>query len=85
MARDNYKKTYTDHYGYCADEKIMCECGICGLEAVDIHHIKIKGMGGTKEKAKIEDLVGVSRECHDLAHDDPRYNEYLKEKHLLNL
>ncbi len=85
MAKDNYKKTYFDYYGYDRGDWIECECGICGKGVVDIHHLKIKGMGGTKEKAKIEDLVGVSRECHDRAHDDPEYNEYLKQKHLENL
>lgn len=63
----------------------MCECGICLQEAVNVHHLKIKGMGGTKEKAKIEDLIALSMECHNRAHDDPKYNEYLKQKHLLNL
>ncbi len=28
MAKDNYKKTYFDYYGYDRGDWIECECGI---------------------------------------------------------
>ena len=78
----NYTKLYFDHYN-CWGEFVGCE--VCGAEAVDIHHIDCRSMGGSKEKDKIENLMAVCRVCHLKYGDKKEYTEYLKEIHLKNL
>ena len=40
-------------------------CQVCGDTAVDVHHILYKSHGG---KDNIENLIGLCRECHQMAH-----------------
>lgn len=51
-----------EYFGYVMDDFIPCE--VCGKKAVDIHHIKARGMGGRKTADTIENLMAVCRECH---------------------
>lgn len=44
------------------DDFIPCE--VCGNKAVDIHHIKARGMGGSKTMDVIDNLMAVCRVCH---------------------
>lgn len=74
-----HTKIYFDAFGYTKDEFISCE--ICGKRAVDIHHINCRGMGGTQEKDKIENLMAVCRECHIKYGDKKEYIELLQETH----
>lgn len=39
------------------------------VRASDIHHIDPRGMGGSKSKDYIENLIALSRENHDRAED----------------
>lgn len=78
-----YKKTYIEHFGYYIGEWIGCE--ICNNTSVDIHHLDIKGMGGTTKEDEIEDLIAVCRTCHDKCHDHPEFNKKAVEIHLKNL
>lgn len=55
-------KVYLDHFGYSGDEFIPCE--VCGARAVDIHHIDCRGMGGSKKKDEIGNIMAVCRQCH---------------------
>jgi len=66
-------KIYLKHFGYGEQDVILCEA--CSRPAVDVHHVKYKSRGGTDE---IENLIGLCRKCHNLAH-----NETLKESDLL--
>lgn len=52
------------------DEFDFIECANCQKQAVDIHHIEPKGMGGSKEKDNIENLIALCRKCHELAHSN---------------
>lgn len=61
-----YKKIYFDYFGYGEQDVILCEN--CGKVAVDVHHIDSKGMGGSKTKDYIENLVALCRSCHNAAH-----------------
>lgn len=72
-----YKKTYCDFFGYGEQDFIPCEN--CGKRAVDVHHIEPKGMGGSKTKDNIENLIGLCRSCHNLAHE----NYFTKENLIL--
>jgi len=51
-----------DYFGYVMDDFIPCE--VCGNRAVDVHHIKARGMGGSKAMDTIDNLMAVCRECH---------------------
>lgn len=74
-----HTKIYLDHFGYTKDEFIPCE--ICGVRAVDIHHIDCRGMGGTSDKDKIENLMAVCRECHVEYGDKKQHMDFLKKVH----
>lgn len=75
----NHTKVYLNSFGFTGYEYIPCE--ICSKRAVDIHHIDCRGMGGSKEKDKIENLMALCRECHLKYGDIKHYKEYLQELH----
>ena len=75
----NYTKIYFKHFGYVMDDFIPCE--VCGDRAVDIHHIDCRGMGGTKDKDRIENLMGLCRKCHVEFGDKKEFTVYLKDIH----
>jgi 5-methylcytosine-specific restriction endonuclease McrA len=70
-------KLYLDYFNY--HDFIPCE--VCGGKAVDIHHIDCRGMGSSKTKDKIENLMAVCRECHLEYGDKKQHIEFLKSKH----
>jgi hypothetical protein len=75
-------RIYLEFFGYGIDDFIPCEVKGCNKRAVDIHHIDRRGMGGSKEKDYIENLVGLCRKHHDLAESDSVFNKKVKEWHL---
>ena len=52
-----------EHHGYCKEDIILCE--ICGQQAVDIHHKKLRSQGGTDE---VDNLIALCRKDHEAAH-----------------
>ncbi len=54
---------------------------ISGLPAVDINHIECRGMGGSKEKDNIENLMAMTRDEHIEYGDKEQHKEYLKQIH----
>lgn len=69
-----------DYFGYGIEDFIPCE--VCERKrAVDINHIQATGMGGSKTKDYIENLMAVCRECHIAVGDVPDKKEWLKEVH----
>lgn len=78
-----HTKIYFDYYDYGPEDFIACE--ICGAKAVDIHHIESKGMGGSKTKDYIENLISVCRLCHTKCHSSKVFNSNAKVIHLDNL
>ncbi len=78
-----HTKIYLDHFGYGEQDFIPCEH--CGSQAVDVHHLTPRGMGGSKNKDYIENLMGLCRACHTKAERNPTFNEKLKEMHLKRL
>jgi hypothetical protein len=70
-------KLYLDYFDY--HDFIPCE--VCGGKAVDIHHINCRGMGGSKTKDEIENLMAVCRECHIKYGDKKYYIQFLTEIH----
>ena len=77
-----HTKIYTDFFGY--GEQSFMPCEVCGSLGVDVHHIVPRGMGGSKGKDTIENLIGLCRYHHDCAEGirEPKLsNEYLTQKH----
>ena len=72
-----------NHFGYIGEDFIPCE--VCGSMAVDIHHIHRRGMGGSKDADKIENLMAVCRSCHIEYGDKTRYFELLLNAHKIKL
>ena len=79
----NHTKIYLNHFGYIGEDFIPCE--VCGSKAVDIHHIHRRGMGGSKDADKIENLMAVCRSCHIEYGDKTRYFELLLNAHKIKL
>lgn len=75
-----HTKIYMEYFNYAPTEFIPCE--ICGCQAVDIHHIESRGMGGSNEKDFIENLMGVCRNCHNEYGDIEAIKNKLKQVHL---
>lgn len=74
-----HTKIYFSFFGYDTSDFIPCE--ICGCQANDIHHIKARGMGGSKTKDYVENLMAVCRSCHEKYGDKKRYVNFLKDIH----
>lgn len=68
------------YFGYSEGEFIPSE--ISGLRASDIHHLSPRGMGGSKTKDNIENLIAVTRMEHNKCESNPAYNEEAKQIHL---
>jgi hypothetical protein len=75
----SYTKTYLNYFGYALDDFIPCE--ICGNRGVDIHHIDCKGMGGSRLKDDIENIMALCREHHIEYGDKKQYIDFLKDIH----
>ena len=74
-----HTQIYLQGMGYKTSDFVPCE--VCGCQAVDVHHIEARGMGGTKEKDRIENLMALCRYCHVVMGDTKTHLEYLKDKH----
>jgi 5-methylcytosine-specific restriction endonuclease McrA len=74
-----HTKLYMSYFGY--DENSFIPCEVCGLKAVDIHHLEARGMGGSKTKDTIENLQALCRECHTDFGDKKKYKDELKAIH----
>jgi len=72
-----HTKVYVDHFGWSD----FYPCEVCGARAVDIHHIHPRGMGGSKTKDVIENLMALCRSCHIEYGDKKQFINFLKQKH----
>ncbi|MCP3684680.1 MAG: HNH endonuclease [bacterium] len=61
-----HTEIYCEYFGYGEQDTILCE--VCGNICSDTHHISSRGMGGSKTKDRIENLIGLCRKCHNRAH-----------------
>ena len=74
-----HTKLYLFHFGYSESYFIPCET--CGKKAVDIHHIEARGMGGSKLKDTINNLMALCRTCHEDFGDKKQHKKMLIQVH----
>lgn len=67
----DYIKIYLDHFNFTEGDFIPCE--VTGVRAVDISHNDPRGMGGSKHKNYIGNLMALSREAHTFLEKNPTY------------
>lgn len=74
-------KIYCDYFNIGEQDFPLCEwCQ--SKRAVDVNHIIPRGMGGSKNKDYIENLVGMCRECHSKFEAKKISKEVLTKRHL---
>lgn len=78
-------KIYLKFFDYDESSWIQCEIPGCGKQAVDIHHINSRGMGGTKHKDDINNLMALCRAHHVEYGDISELKEILTEIHLKHI
>jgi len=74
-----HTKVYLQGMGYDTTDWIPCE--VCNKQAVDIHHIEARGMGGSNERDTIENLMALCRADHIKFGDYPEHKEMLQTIH----
>lgn len=74
-----HTKIYMSYFGYDVGDFIPCE--ICNTTAVDIHHINCRGMGGSKIKDDITNLMALCRKCHIEYGDKKQLIDFLSKIH----
>jgi hypothetical protein len=74
-----HTKIYLEYFGYGPEDFIPCE--LCGDRSGPPHHIDCRGMGGSKGKDVIENLMGLCPPDHVKYGDKKQFMEFLKEKH----
>lgn len=74
-----HTKVYFSFFNFKIPSDCLCE--VCGSPAVDIHHIKSRGMGGSQTKDDINNLMAVCRACHILYGDVPSKVNFLIQIH----
>ena len=80
----NHTKVYMTFFYLDESDEICCEmCGACPGQ--DIHHIKARGLGGSKCMDYIENLICLCRDCHNRAETDKEFNTYCRIEHLENI
>lgn len=78
-----HTEIYMDYFGYDKTDFIPCE--VCESQSVDIHHIKPRGMGGSKTKDVIENLQALCRPCHIKFGDKKHHMDFLIITHQLKI
>lgn len=68
--------------GYDESDWICCEVIGCTVQAVDIHHIDARGMGGTKKTDTIEGIMAICRHHHIKYGDQKQYIDFLRYCHI---
>ena len=81
----NHTKIFIKYFNIGQDEMILCE--YCKTNYTNqVHHIDRRGMGGSKKKDVIQNLMGLCLDpCHELAEAEKLDEEMLWEIHKQNL
>ena len=78
-----HTKIYMNHFGYDTSDFIPCE--VCGKIAQDLHHIKARGMGGSKLRDNIENIMALCRTCHEFYGDKKQHMDFLIITHQIKM
>lgn len=70
-------KIYLEYFGYGEQDIVPSEYS--GKPAADIHHLVFRSHQGSNE---ITNLMALTREEHERAHNEPEFNEFLKQRHI---
>jgi hypothetical protein len=79
----NHTAVYMAALGYDVGDCIVSE--ISGRPVADINHLDPRGMGGSEEKDFIENLMGLTRDEHNLFEENPELAPLFVEAHRLFL
>ena len=74
-----YLKIYLAFFGYKIPSDVTSE--ISGQRAVDVHHIEARGMGGSKSKDNILNLIALTRDEHNKAESGEYSKDFLRVIH----
>jgi 5-methylcytosine-specific restriction endonuclease McrA len=75
-----HTQIYLKAMGYDTTDFIPCE--VCQAQANSVHHIVPRGMGGSKSRDVIENLMALCGKCHHEADFGTNLSkEYLVEVH----
>jgi len=77
---NKHTKVYLTTFGLSEGDRIPCE--VCAKDAVDIHHLTNRGMGGSKLLDTPENLVALCRVHHEECHKNKFFNEQVRKLHL---
>ena len=80
-----YQKVYFDYFGYDEHDVILCEIPDCGKVANDLHHIQARGMGGSKYRDNIENIMALCREHHIELGDKKQHKDFLIITHQIKM
>jgi hypothetical protein len=78
-----YQKNYLEHFGYDKCDTIYCE--VCSAVAQDLHHIKARGMGGSKLRDNVENIMALCRRCHEFYGDKKQHMDFLIITHQIKM
>jgi len=78
-----HTKIYLKHFGYDTTDFIPCE--VCNNQAVDIHHLEARGMGGSKHADTITNLMALCRKCHIEYGDKKQHKDFLIITHQIKM
>ena len=77
-----HTRIYFDYFDLASDQTTFVVCELCGKKANDIHHIDARGMGGTKHKYTIQELMALCSDHHLEYGDIKKHKSFLKLMHL---
>jgi len=77
----NYRKIFYDYWGLSMIDTPQC-WGCYQRPAVEIHHLKSRGFGGSKKNSYNvpTNLFPVCRQCHTMAHSNKALNEEFRKE-----
>ena len=73
----NHTKIFMNYWGYDVPEDVSCMA--CHSPAVDIHHIKGRGMGSSDKKDHPTNLASLCRACHEKT-ESKKFNAFVYTK-----
>lgn len=75
-----YLRMFMKYYGYTEADSYSELCWYCAKNVwVEVHHIISRGMGGSKHRDQISNLIPLCRSCHEDSEVINKQKDKLKE------